>query len=308
MFPNGAEFAFTILDDTDDTTLVNGPPVYELLRANGLRTTKTVWTVDVPPERRGIFHAGETLATPGYREWVGQLQRAGFEIAFHNAAMSSSTRDTTIRALDELRELLGDQVRLHCNHGQNRENLFWGAARYQSLPFNLLARLRGGEWRRSAYEGELVGSPYYWADVANETFAYIRSMAFQILDCSEIQPERPFRDLAKLSKPVFFNTADAPDCTAFNRLVNKQSINELHRNGGWSIVSTHIGKGFCTHGQVDAQFAETIRYLAQLPGWFVPASELLDFLVDRDGCAPLSFAERLRMEGFHAVDRLKARS
>jgi hypothetical protein len=304
MYPNGAEFAFTLLDDTDDTTLVNGPPVYDVLRDHGLRTTKTVWTYDAPLEQRGIYHAGETLDSPLYLDWVKKLESEGFEIAFHNASMASSNRETTVRALDHLSNTLEKPVRLHCNHGQNKENLFWGAARYQSRPFNALAKMRTGEWRSRHYEGEIPGSPYYWADVANSRLRYIRSMAFRRLNGLEIEPRRPYRDTAKLEQPVFFNTADAPDCEAFNQLVTRETLDDLRRTGGWAIVSTHLGKGFCTRGDVDKRFLKTIEYLAGMRGWYVPASQLLDFLVERDGCAPISSLERMRMETWHVLDRL----
>ena len=85
IYPSNAEFAFTILDDTDDTTVNNGRPVYDLLSELGLRTTKTVWAFDTPEENRGPYFAGETLSSPRYLEWVHQLADKGFEIAFHNA-------------------------------------------------------------------------------------------------------------------------------------------------------------------------------------------------------------------------------
>jgi hypothetical protein len=305
-YPNGAEFAFTILDDTDDTTLRNGPPVYALLRDHGLRTTKTVWAIDVPVEERGIYHAGETLETPGYLEWVCQLEREGFEIAFHNASMASSRRETTIRALDTLQRTLMRPVQLHCNHGQNRENLFWGAARYRTAPLRWLAQFRHGVWRESHFQGEHEDSPYYWADIANERLRYLRSMAFAQLDGSRIPPGRPFQDPHRLSTPIFFNTADAPDCDAFTRLVTPRSLDALRRRGGWAIVSTHLGKGFCRNGEVDTRFHKAVEHLATLPGWFVPVSELLDHLVVRDGHAPLGPLAQLRMEGQHVLDRLLA--
>ena len=51
-FPNGARFAFTILDDTDDSTLENVKPVYDRLRAYGFRTTKTAWPFKSPETSR----------------------------------------------------------------------------------------------------------------------------------------------------------------------------------------------------------------------------------------------------------------
>lgn len=300
-FPGGRAFAFTILDDTDDTTRHNGPPIYALLRDLGLFTTKTVWVVDVPEERRGIYHAGETLASPNYAAWVRQLADEGFEIAFHNAAMASSLREVTIGALDQVARSLPHPIRLHCNHGQNRENLFWGAARYRSWPLHWVARLT----ERHRFEGERQDSPYYWADVANDRLAFIRSMAFTRLDGEDIPPGRPYRDPTRLSRPIFFNTADAPDCAAFNQLVTPSSLDALRARGGWAIVSTHLGKGFCHGGQVDATFRASMEYLATLGGWYVPVSTLLDFLVMRSGAPPLSSLQRLSMEAAHVIDRLR---
>ena len=106
-YPSGAEFAFTILDDTDDTTVANGRPVYDFLYDLGLRTTKTVWAFDTTPENRGPYFAGETLSSPEYLEWVHELAANDFEIAFHNATMGSSLRKDTIRAFDLIKNEFG---------------------------------------------------------------------------------------------------------------------------------------------------------------------------------------------------------
>ncbi len=44
-WPEGKTFAFTIFDDTDRSTVENTKPVYDFLKANGLRTTKSVWPI-----------------------------------------------------------------------------------------------------------------------------------------------------------------------------------------------------------------------------------------------------------------------
>src|SRR5437764_7164009 len=79
VFPGGKRFAFSILDDTDDATLRNVKPVYDLLRAHGLRTTKTVWPLDCPEGSRHFF-AAETLQNKPYRDFVHELVEAGFEL------------------------------------------------------------------------------------------------------------------------------------------------------------------------------------------------------------------------------------
>ena len=49
-FPGDRRFAFTILDDTDDSTLENVRPVYERLRDLGFRTT-TPWACSISQHR-----------------------------------------------------------------------------------------------------------------------------------------------------------------------------------------------------------------------------------------------------------------
>lgn len=41
-FPEGRQFAFSILDDTDDSTVENVKPVYDIFSSLGMKTTKTV--------------------------------------------------------------------------------------------------------------------------------------------------------------------------------------------------------------------------------------------------------------------------
>src|SRR2546426_4016031 len=118
-FPQGKRFAFTILDDTDDSTLENVKPVYDALKVHGLRTTKTVWPVDCPEGSRHYF-AADTLQRREYLEFVRGLAEAGFEIALHGATMESSERERTIRGLDFLARELGIRPRLHVNHADNR--------------------------------------------------------------------------------------------------------------------------------------------------------------------------------------------
>lgn len=305
VYPSCTEFAFTILDDTDDTTIVNGRPVYDFLQELGMLTTKTVWAFDTPKENRGPYFAGETLSSPEYLQWVHELSTCGFEIAFHNATMGSSVREDTIKALDFIEKEFESPVRLHCNHGQNKENLFWGIDRYSAYPLNKLFHLLSLFRSYPRFEGNNSKSPYFWSDIAEKRLAYIRAFAFKQLNGMRIPPGRIYRDTSKLSAPIFFNTADAPDVKAFNELVNPASIDRLRKQKGWAIVSTHFGKGFYQNGKLDPEFEKTMRYLASLEGWFVPVSQLLDFLKNETGAKVLSKHSRLWMEYSHILDRIK---
>lgn len=306
-YPSGAEFAFTILDDTDDTTVNNGRPVYELFTALGIRTTKTVWSFDTTPENRGPYFAGETLSSAEYLKWVHELADDGYEIAFHNATMGSSLRQDTIKALDFIEQEFGLPVRLHCNHGQNRENLYWGPDRYDSYILKKALSFIDKYRSKRIYEGDKKGSPYYWSDIAAERLSYMRAFAYRQLNGAKIPLARPYRDLAKQPSPLFFNTTDAPDILSFNKLVNPDSIDRLRRQRGWAIISTHLGKGFYWKDKLNPEFKQSMEYLASLPGWFVPVSQLLDFLKEQKGVADVSGLLRAKMEYAHIIDRVKGK-
>ena len=158
-FPQGKRFAFTILDDTDDSTLENVKPVYDALKAHGIRTTKTVWPVDCPEGSR-IFFAADTLQRKPYLEFVRQLGLDGFEIAFHGATMESSRRDRTVQALDFLKAEFGAYPTLFCNHGHNRDNLYWGYKRFQT---SWLRRMLGLLRKETAsyYLGDVKDTDYF---------------------------------------------------------------------------------------------------------------------------------------------------
>jgi len=307
-YPGEAEFAFTILDDTDDTRVSNGQPVYDFLASLGFRTTKTVWALDTSPENQGPYFAGETLASSHYLEWVHKLASEGFEIAFHNATMGSSLRQDTIKALDIIKNEFGQPARLHCNHGQNTENLHWGAKRYQSILIKTVLRLWARFRSYPSFEGDDPTSDYFWSDIADQHISYIRSFTFRNLSGANLILGRPYRDAKKQSKSLFFNTTDAPDVWAFNRIINRNSIDKLYAEKGLAIVSTHLGKGYFQDGALNPEFKETMEYLASKPGWFVPTSNLLDFVVKTlGGAKSLSYPQRVKMEYLHLFDRIMGR-
>ena len=77
----GKDFAFTIIDATDNATLARIRPIYELLSELGLRTTKTVWVYPAPESK--CWGDADTLEDPTYRAYILDLQTLGFEIALH---------------------------------------------------------------------------------------------------------------------------------------------------------------------------------------------------------------------------------
>jgi len=280
-FPQGKRFAFTILDDTDDSTLENVRPVYDALKAHGIRTTKTVWPVDCPEGSR-IFFAADTLQRKPYLEFVQQLAAGGFEIAFHGATMESSPRDRTVRALEFLKREFGAYPTLFCNHGQNRDNLYWGHKRFQT---SWLRRMVGLFRREGAsyYLGDVEDSDYFWGDLCRRHIRYVRNWTFPRLNMLDVNPEMPYRLPGAPYVNLWFSTADASDAGEFVRLLTRENLDRLERAGGLCIVSTHLGKGFVKDGVLDSRVHRIFQVLSQKPGWYVPVSEMLDYLVQAQG-------------------------
>ena len=276
-FPDNKTFAFTILDDTDDSTLENVKPVYDALKTYGIRVTKTVWPVDCSEGSR-IFFAADTLQRKPYLEFVHQLAVDGFEIAFHGATMESSQRDRTIQALEFLKGEFGTYPTLFCNHGHNRDNLYWGHKRFHTSWIRRLV----GLFRKEAgvcYSGDVEGSDYFWGDLCRQHIRYVRNWTFPCLNMLEVNPEMPYRLSGTPYVNLWFSTADAPDVAEFVRLLSREKIDRLEQQRGVCIVSTHLGKGFVQNGLLDPRVQGIFQALRERSGWYVPASDILDYLV-----------------------------
>lgn len=304
-YPGDAPFAFTILDDTDDGTVANLQPLYDLLHDLGLRTTKTVWPLRHDGESN--FFACETLEDEHYLAWVRDLQARGFEITWHCATFESSTRDRTIEGLDRLRATFGVSPRVHANHSWNRENLYWGEGRFD-LP--LIGRL----WRAASrvpegyFQGHVEGSPYWWGDLCQEHVVYARNLTFGRLNLARINPSMPYRDPKRPLVPYWFSTSDAPTVREFRALTAPEGIARLEAERGFTIVSTHLGKGFVRDGVVDPVVRRNLEYIAGRKGWFPTTGELLDWLGERGGKGPLPSAEWLRMQARFVLDLLRRKA
>jgi hypothetical protein len=304
LLPPGKRFAFSVLDDTDDSTLENVGPVYALLRELGFRTTKTVWPMDCPEGSRHFF-AAETLQDKAYLGFVHELADAGFEVAFHGATMESSRRERTLEALEFIRSEFGRYPRLSCNHGQNRENLYWGSRRFRSAPVRLMARALGRA-DGDAYEGDREGSPFFWGDVCRDRIHYVRNFTFDRLNMLEVDRAMPYHVASAPYVRYWFSTADAPDADAFNRLLTPPRIDRLETDGGVCIVSTHFGKRFVNQGRVNPTTEGLLRYLAARQGWFVPVSDVLDRLLAAPGRGrTLTRGELVRLEVRFLFERIR---
>jgi hypothetical protein len=295
-------FAFTVFDDTDNGTVENLTPVYDLLEELGFRTTKSVWPLrgDVGAKpaspsggsaKRGeaglapTAITGQTLEDPEYLAFIRGLQAKGFEIALHNVQHGDATRERVELGLALYRELLGSDPKIHCNHSQNRENLYWGVDRLGFRPFRALLETARKVKRKPAdqFLGHVPGSEFFWGDIAKARIQYVRNFAFDEINLNRINPSLPYADPRTPYVNYWFSSTDGSEVNRFCHAIREDQQDRLEAEGGVCIMYTHFASGFVRDGRVHPQFERLMCRLASKRGRFIAVGELLDSLLEQRG-------------------------
>ncbi|HEY4932336.1 MAG TPA: hypothetical protein VII23_12255 [Terriglobales bacterium] len=290
-WPEGRRFAFTVFDDPDGQSMETTRLVYSFLADLGFRTTIGVWPLDI---RREPNSGGETCANLEYRGFLQQLQARGFEIGFHNAAPHSSTRDETIEALDLFESYFGQAAVTMASH-YNADAMYWGPARLSS-------------WRRSIYNlatlgrtrnrffGQVEGHPSFWGDVCRDRIRYCRNFVYADINTLRMNPWMPYVDPLRPYVRYWYSASEGNQAPAFLNTLQDHHQDLLEEQGGGCIMYTHFGHGYVQDGKLNPQFRRTMERLAHKNGWFVPVSELLDFLLTTKGPTTLTDSVRRKLE------------
>ena len=301
-FPDGKRFALTIVDDTDLTTLERIRPLYEVLAENGMRTTKTVWMFPTNrPEHAA--NRGVSLEDPAYRDFITGLHEDGFEIALHGVRGGTSLRADIESGLAAFHQQFGAYPRMQVNHSMNGDNLYWGAARWSFPPYRWLY---GAAVSRS-FSGHEADSPSFWGDLARSRIDYVRSFTYREINLFTEVPVIPYRIDSMPYVNLWYPGSDGGSIEMFYELLSPENLDRLEREGGICIIYAHMGAGSFNSpdGTADPRFVERIEDLAGREGWYVPASELLDYLKSQPGWdGDLSFLERVRLETSFLLGRL----
>jgi len=275
MFPEGKKFAFTVCDDTDNATVANVKPVYDLLYSCSIKTTKSTWVY--PP--RGSCK-GSSIQDEEYLSFIHELQDRGFEIGLHNVGDGLFSRQEISDGLDIFKEKIGYYPKIHSNHSANPDNLFWWENRFV-WPINLIYKLfKNSTVKRG---GELQINNFFWGDLTKRHIRYIRNLTFNNINTIASDPKMPYQinKTAEFSN-LWFSSSDGRTVNEFTELISPENIDHLAKDGGICIIYTHFASGFVNEkGEINSQFEKNIRYLAQKNGWFVPASTLLDHLAKK---------------------------
>ncbi|MFC1966400.1 hypothetical protein ACFLWI_05590 [Chloroflexota bacterium] len=291
-FPGGKKFAFTIFDDTDRATVENVKPVYDMLFDLGIFTTKSVWVFS-SKNTQSLDWGSQTLEDIGYLEFIRSLSKKGVEIAFHNASMDSSKRETTITALEQFYKFLGFYPNVHTNHKSNKENLYWGQDR---LDLWLLKFVMKCKRKSSDFVGHKLASPFFWGDICQNYITYVRNFVFREINLLRINPTLPYKDPNRSFVNYWFSSSEGGSVRSFNQLLSSKNQSKLERNGGVCIVYTHFANDFVENGNVNPKTKELLSELSKRDGWFVPVSTLLDYLRSKQVSETRSFNERVNME------------
>lgn len=293
-WPDNRKFAFTIFDDTDLSTLENTSEVYRFLYDLGMKTTKSVWMLS---GQKNVPNSGMTCEDQKYLKWILSLKEHGFEIGWHLASYTTSNRQITITALDKFKEVFGEYPQAMANHSQNLENIYWGSAKLSNplvkLIYNLATRFKN----HGRFKGHLKSSELFWGDICKSRIKYCRNFQFQDINTLKICPFMPYHDPERKYVNLWFASADGANLNSYNSLLSEHNQDRLESEGGACIVYTHFGAGFYQDKQLNTKFRFLMDRLAKKAGWFVPVTELLDYLRTRQGQThEITASERSRIE------------
>ena len=291
LWPDDRRFAFTVFDDPDGQRCKAMRLVYSFLADLGFRTTIGVWPIAAKGETNS---GGETCANPEYRDFLIDLQKRGFEIAFHNAAPATSTREETLDALNTFEQYFGGPPCVMANH-YNDEALYWGSARLTHWPriaYNLITL-----WRRDRkFFGHVEGHPLFWGDVCRERIHYCRNFVYSEINTLRACPWMPYSDPLRPYVRYWFAAAEGDMAPRFLNMLCERNQDRLEEEGGASIIYTHFGHGYVQDGRLNPEFQRLMERLARKKGWFIPVSTLLDHLRKTRGAKVLNESERRQLE------------
>ena len=299
-WPQKKKFAFTIFDDTDRTTLENGPPFYDFLEHCGFRTTKSVWPLNGKNIHSG---RGSTCEDEKYSEWVLKLQKQGFEIGMHNSAYHTSERSDTERGFDKFRSLFGGNPKILTNHAPCEESIYWGKDRltgFKRLLYVLLTR----KSQPLKFRGHKRGDPLFWGDICSKQVTYVRNFVFNEINTLKSCPFMPYHDPRRPFVNYWFSSTEGAYVGSFTKMISERNQDRLEAEGGACIMYTHAGNGFWNHNSLDAGFKRLMTRLSRKDGWFVPVATLLDYLREKQGHHIITTYERYRLETkwlFHKI-------
>jgi hypothetical protein len=278
-WPGSKRFAFTIFDDPDGQSLEVSRMVYGFLNDLGFRTTIAVWPLG---PRREPNSGGETCANPQYLEHLRQMEAAGFEIAWHNATLHTSTREETLEGLERFRHNFGHDPASMANH-YNGEAIYWGPERLSGTRRSVYRLITRGRTVPRHF-GHVEGHQFFWGDLCLDRIQYCRNFIFSDVNTLRMCPWMPYHDPERPWVNRWFAGTEGAQGPAFLRAIDEAKQDRLEAEGGACILYTHFGHGFVEQNhKLNPDFVRLMQRLNRKNGWFVPTRVVLDHLAAERG-------------------------
>jgi hypothetical protein len=183
---------------------------------------------------------------------------------------------------------------LYAAHVGQKEAIYWGNNRLDGLPRLFYSAMNRLSRRDSVFYGEVKGSPYYWGDVCRERITYTRNFTFQDINTLKHDPIMPYHDPRRPDVRYWFSSSNGSDLRNTLKLLREENQDRLMDEGGACIVYTHFTNSFMEDGKINEEFVRLMKRLAAMPGWYVPASTLLDHLRSQPSWKPEASPAALR--------------
>jgi hypothetical protein len=219
----------------------------------------------------------------------------------HLASPGTSRRSETLAAYHTFRQVFGHYPKVNINHYANREGMYWGGDR---LDGSLLRGAYGRLTRWGQFCGHVQDSACFWGDVCQEHTKYMRNFTYRSINTLGVNPGMPYHDPLRPFVNYWFSSSDGADVDRFGSLVCQANQERLVRERGCCIVYTHFGKGFVRDGKINPTWEHRMTALAQRNGWFVPVSQLLDFILERKQEHLIREGERVRLAYRWVTERI----
>ena len=263
-------------------------------------TTKSVWVKNGDDSPRYNSVNGLTLEDQEYLNWVKKLQSQGFEICLHNMSWSSSTRNKIQSGFKIYEKLFGrSKVLIQHNDDKECESIYWGSKRLVfplNLIFEITSYLNPRGTRSKIYNGENKNSIYFWGDICKEKVDYIRNFTFPEVNLFNITKNILYKRKKTNYVRNWFISTEAPDLKSFVNILNPKNIDKLEKENGLCIIYTHFGNNFVEDGELNEEFKNTIDYLSNKDGWYVPASTIFNHIIKKTGEPPyLSYYQEFKL-------------
>lgn len=271
-YPNGHNFAFTIIHDADGAYSERLLPLIDMFTELGFRITVTLFvfpsTVDNDPStNRTGYQTNVPLTEPSERQFYLTVADRGHEIGMHTPSPRSDTRSTFIRAFEHYREVFGAYPKVYVEHSRrNNKETQWALGADPSSDFyNTDLLNRHGCWVWVDGSGALT-------DPRHEKF-------YDVLAARGTPLNEDVRTTYGIAKGFVRSGKWKPsNGDGFLQWYTQAHVDLLEADRGMALVYTHLDMEWLDPQtrQPREAIRKRLEYIAKKDGWFAPAGEILD--------------------------------